>query len=130
MVQASVFSGEPQKPGRRVLRSLTRAIRDSCLLSVTLREVNPRTNHCSFHAPVILKTLDEFCELGRSGFLSLWSPKISAGPSGRLAQLVRAPALQAGGRRFESFTAHHSPGSSDPQPLLVPFARRKCRGVV
>ncbi len=26
---------------------------------------------------------------------------------GRLAQLVRAPALQAGGRRFESFTAHH-----------------------
>src|ERR1700691_2195263 len=28
--------------------------------------------------------------------------------SGRLAQLVRAPALQAGGRRFESCTAHHS----------------------
>src|SRR5580700_2540464 len=27
---------------------------------------------------------------------------------GRLAQLVRAPALQAGGRRFESCTAHHS----------------------
>src|SRR5580704_12168556 len=26
---------------------------------------------------------------------------------GRLAQLVRAPALQAGGRRFESCTAHH-----------------------
>ena len=26
---------------------------------------------------------------------------------GRLAQLVRAPALQAGGRRFESRTAHH-----------------------
>jgi hypothetical protein len=26
--------------------------------------------------------------------------------SGRLAQLVRAPALQAGGRRFESCTAH------------------------
>jgi hypothetical protein len=25
---------------------------------------------------------------------------------GRLAQLVRAPALQAGGRRFESYTAH------------------------
>ena len=25
---------------------------------------------------------------------------------GRLAQLVRAPALQAGGRRFESCTAH------------------------
>jgi hypothetical protein len=29
--------------------------------------------------------------------------------NGRLAQLVRAPALQAGGRRFESCTAHHSP---------------------
>ena len=28
---------------------------------------------------------------------------------GRLAQLVRAPALQAGGRRFESCTAHHFP---------------------
>src|SRR5258708_3072466 len=27
-------------------------------------------------------------------------------PSGRLAQLVRAPALQAGGPRFESATAH------------------------
>jgi Flp pilus assembly protein TadD len=27
--------------------------------------------------------------------------------AGRLAQLVRAPALQAGGRRFESCTAHH-----------------------
>src|SRR5262249_59985396 len=29
---------------------------------------------------------------------------------GRLAQLVRAPALQAGGRRFESCTAHHPKG--------------------
>ena len=29
------------------------------------------------------------------------------GKDGRLAQLVRAPALQAGGRRFESCTAHH-----------------------
>jgi hypothetical protein len=27
---------------------------------------------------------------------------------GRLAQLVRAPALQAGGRRFESCTAHQA----------------------
>ena len=27
--------------------------------------------------------------------------------NGRLAQLVRAPALQAGGRRFEPCTAHH-----------------------
>ena len=30
----------------------------------------------------------------------------SAAQEGRLAQLVRAPALQAGGRRFESCTAH------------------------
>ena len=29
------------------------------------------------------------------------------GPRGRLAQLVRAPALQAGGLGFESLTAHH-----------------------
>ena len=28
-------------------------------------------------------------------------------PCGRLAQLVRAPALQAGSRGFESLTAHH-----------------------
>jgi hypothetical protein len=32
---------------------------------------------------------------------------LASAPSGRLAQLVRAPALQAGGRRFESCTAHH-----------------------
>src|SRR5579859_3380653 len=32
--------------------------------------------------------------------------------SGRLAQLVRAPALQAGGPRFESATAHHLESSS------------------
>jgi hypothetical protein len=32
---------------------------------------------------------------------------------GRLAQLVRAPALQAGGRRFESCTAHQFFGSKD-----------------
>ena len=29
------------------------------------------------------------------------------GSYGRLAQLVRAPALQAGGHRFESYIAHH-----------------------
>ena len=29
---------------------------------------------------------------------------------GRLAQLVRAPALQAGGHRFESYIAHHYAG--------------------
>jgi hypothetical protein len=36
----------------------------------------------------------------------------SARVRGRLAQLVRAPALQAGGRRFESCTAHHYPSLS------------------
>ena len=33
-----------------------------------------------------------------------WAPLIYVG---RLAQLVRAPALQAGGHRFESYIAHH-----------------------
>jgi hypothetical protein len=28
--------------------------------------------------------------------------------NGRIAQLVRAPALQAGGPKFESWYAHHS----------------------
>ena len=32
---------------------------------------------------------------------------------GRLAQLVRAPALQAGGRRFEPCTAHQIPNKND-----------------
>ena len=32
---------------------------------------------------------------------------MSSGVNGRLAQLVRAPALQAGGHRFESYSAHH-----------------------
>jgi hypothetical protein len=36
--------------------------------------------------------------------VTVWSRE---GKEGRLAQLVRAPALQAGGRRFESCTAHH-----------------------
>src|SRR6266571_5894138 len=34
--------------------------------------------------------------------------------NGRLAQLVRARALQARGRRFESCTAHQSPGIDSP----------------
>ena len=36
-------------------------------------------------------------------------------PRGRLAQLVRAPALQAGSRGFESLTAHHSLVSVHPK---------------
>src|ERR1035438_8906940 len=35
-------------------------------------------------------------------------------PRGRLAQLVRAPALQAGSRGFESLTAHHTPFQDRP----------------
>src|ERR1051326_5274277 len=34
--------------------------------------------------------------------------KIEQRDEGRLAQLVRAPALQAGGPRFESVSAHHA----------------------
>src|SRR5947208_4877424 len=40
--------------------------------------------------------------------LTLCAPSCTMNCSGRLAQLVRAPALQAGGRRFESCTAHHT----------------------
>jgi hypothetical protein len=36
--------------------------------------------------------------------------------SGRLAQLVRAPALQAGSRGFESLTAHHMKSRDILQP--------------
>ena len=32
---------------------------------------------------------------------------ITSSGDGRLAQLVRASALQAGGHRFESYIAHH-----------------------
>ncbi len=38
------------------------------------------------------------------------SLKTSSEFIGRLAQLVRAPALQAGGHRFESYIAHHYAG--------------------
>ena len=37
-------------------------------------------------------------------------------PHGRLAQLVRAPALQAGSRGFESLTAHQEPVLCRPRP--------------
>ena len=40
--------------------------------------------------------------------------------SGRLAQLVRAPALQAGGPRFEPGTAHRSEGSFSRSRFLAP----------
>ena len=36
---------------------------------------------------------------------------------GRLAQLVRAPALQAGGRRFKSCTAHHFHGGGSSEAI-------------
>src|SRR5207302_1843778 len=48
---------------------------------------------------------------------------------GRLAQLVRAPASHAGGRRFESYTAHHCrvmlkpAGSVIGSPLLETVRR-------
>ena len=45
-----------------------------------------------------------------SGVQQLWNRygRLAA-KRGRLAQLVRAPALQAGGPGFESLTAHHTP---------------------
>ena len=48
----------------------------------------------TFHAPLALTLPAASCTMNCSG---------------RLAQLVRAPALQAGGRRFEPCTAHHPP---------------------
>src|SRR5580658_10804316 len=48
---------------------------------------------------------------------------ITKRPGGRLAQSVRAPALQAGGPRFEPATAHHCP--TDAWYLLsTPFGLR------
>src|SRR5579859_2531331 len=70
------------------------------------------------------------------------SPSPTTHP-GRLAQLVRAPALQAGGRRFESCTAHQFHASivviagndsvllsgpfSKVRPELCPRQRSHCR---
>ncbi len=51
---------------------------------------------------------------------------------GRLAQLVRAPALQAGGRRFESCTAHQLPSKPHysltrlPAPPIVIVFPHSC----
>ena len=46
---------------------------------------------------------------------SLRAPMLS---QGRLAQLVRAPRLHRGGRRFESCTAHHLPSYSLHEILM------------
>ena len=61
---------------------------------------------------------------GSRGFPSneIWLVRPSGrafGHEGRLAQLVRAPALQAGGRRFESCTAHHRHFVPDPPIQFV-----------
>ncbi len=47
---------------------------------------------------------------------------------GRLAQLVRAPALQAGGRRFESCTAHHSAFRSETGDVVQLVRTLPCHG--
>ena len=47
-------------------------------------------------------------------------------PTGRLAQLVRAPALQAGGPRFEPGTAH-SLAHSSKRSTGRPFVALQCR---
>ena len=73
----------------------------------------------SFYAPVYS------FKRGSRGFPSneIWLVRPSGrafGHEGRLAQLVRAPALQAGGRRFESCTAHHRHFVRNPR-MLVEF---------
>ena len=45
---------------------------------------------------------------------------------GRLAQLVRAPALQAGGRRFESCTAHHIRHRTSIMVMRPEAGHRRC----
>jgi hypothetical protein len=57
--------------------------------------------------------------------LSLKKLRCIVAARGRLAQLVRAPALQAGGRRFEPCTAHHpsiTSGSSSGRGRSSPWA--------
>ena len=51
-----------------------------------------------------------------------------APPLGRLAQLVRAPALQAGGPRFEPGTAHPSKSATFAPGLEVPSAHTAPKG--
>ena len=68
------------------------------------------------------------------GFTKVDADNMIVGNRGWLAQLVRAPALHAGGRRFESCTAHHF----HPDRLLIgctvtaipagPFCLTGCSG--
>jgi hypothetical protein len=44
--------------------------------------------------------------------------RIKRSSIGRLAQLVRAPALQAGGPRFEPATAHHAAASQTSMSFM------------
>lgn len=58
------------------------------------------------------------------------SPPVGSLPeSGRVAQLVRAPALQAGGRRFESSRAHLFCAQKTP-PALRRQDRGRCSATV
>ena len=54
----------------------------------------------------IAPLLQRICAVRRSGQYVSGCEIMELPKDGRLAQLVRAPALQAGGRRFESCTAH------------------------
>src|SRR5207248_2964575 len=45
---------------------------------------------------------------------------------GRLAQLVRAPALQAGGPRFEPGTAHHAKALQAPRYAGHTISHKRC----
>jgi hypothetical protein len=55
----------------------------------------------------------------RLNSLTLRTASCTMNRNGRLAQLVRAPALQAGGRRFEPCTAHHSRLAQAPQASSI-----------
>ena len=60
--------------------------------------------------------------------LTLLAASCTMNCSGRLAQLVRAPALQAGGRRFEPCTAHHSANVSHRGDVVQLVRTLPCHG--
>jgi hypothetical protein len=52
--------------------------------------------------------LKEILEVGIPIFFGIWNFRISLKKNGGLAQLARAPALHAGGHRFDSDILHNS----------------------
>src|SRR5215472_17280292 len=89
--------------------ALCRAVKSICDLSKFKKE-------CTYH--MIISVLALHLALGSHTL------EKSLNLEGRLAQLVRAPALQAGSRGFESLTAHHS------RPVLFRMYRMACRLII